>query len=135
MTPPRLAFFVSPHGFGHAARVAAVMAAVHERTGAEFEIFTTVPRWFFDESLAGLFRYYEVVCDVGFVQVSALRYDLRRTVQALNDLVPFDPVLLDALGARVHEAGCSAVLCDISSLGIAVAERAQVPSVLIESFS
>ena len=111
------------------------MAAVHERTGAEFEIFTTVPQWFFDESLAGLFRYHEVVCDVGFVQVSALRYDLRRTVQALNDLVPFDPVLLDALSARVHEAGCSAVLCDISSLGIAVAERAQVPSVLIESFS
>jgi len=133
--PPRLAFFISPHGYGHAARSSAVMTALNESTGAEFDLYTTVPRWFFDESIEGLFRYYEVVCDVGFAQSSALTYDLRATVDALRDLLPFDPVLLDTLAARVLEAGCSAVLCDIAPLGIAVAERAGLPSVLIESFS
>jgi len=32
----RLAFFVSPHGYGHAARSSAVMAALHQRISAEF---------------------------------------------------------------------------------------------------
>ena len=131
----RLAFFVSPHGYGHAARSSAVMAALHQRISAEFELYTTVPRWFFDESIEGLFRYHDVVCDVGFVQASALRYDLDGTVEALRDLLPFDPLLLDDLAASVLEAGCTAVLCDIAPLGIAVAERAGLPSVLIESFS
>ena len=131
----RLAFFVSPHGYGHAARSSAVMAALHERTSAEFELYTTVPRWFFDQSIDGLFRYHEVLCDVGFVQASALRYDLDGTVEALRDLLPFDPLVLDDLAARVLHAGCTTVLCDIAPLGIAVAERAGLPSVLIESFS
>ena len=134
-TPLRLAFFVSPHGYGHAARSAAVMAALHQRTSAQFELYTTVPRWFFDESIEGPFRYHDVVCDVGFVQASALSYDLDGTVEALRDLLPFDPLVLDALAARVLEAGCTAVLCDIAPLGIAVAEHAGLPSVLIESFS
>ena len=131
----RLAFFISPHGYGHAARSSAVMAALNESTGAAFELYTTVPRWFFDVSIEGLFRYNDVACDVGFVQPSALNYDLHRTVEALHDLLPFDPVLLDTLASRVLEAGCEAVLCDIAPLGIAVAERAGLPSVLIESFS
>ena len=41
-TPPRLAFFVSPHGYGHAARSSAVMAALHRKSGVEFELYTTV---------------------------------------------------------------------------------------------
>jgi hypothetical protein len=47
----RIAYFVSPHGFGHAARAAAVMEALSEiDTGVQFEIFTTVPFWFFRDS-------------------------------------------------------------------------------------
>ncbi len=134
-TPPRLAFFVSPHGYGHAARSSAVMAALHRKSGAEFELYTTVPQWFFEESIKGLFRYHHVTCDVGFVQTSALSYDLRGTVEALQDLLPFEQALVDDLAARVLDAGCSAVVCDIAALGIAVAERAGLPSVLIESFS
>ncbi len=43
-----LAYFISPHGFGHAARACAVMSAILERMpGVRFEIFTEVPRWFF----------------------------------------------------------------------------------------
>ena len=48
---------------------------------------------------------------------------------------PSIPLVLDDLAARVLHAGCTTVLCDIAPLGIAVAERAGLPSVLIESFS
>lgn len=132
---PRAAVFVSPHGFGHAARASAVMEALHRRLGFHFELFTSSPPWFFDESVAGTYRYHRVVTDVGFVQTSALAYDLERTVAAVGTLVPFDEELVDRLAAAVRGTGCAFVLCDIAPLGVAVAERAGVPSVLVQNFT
>lgn len=132
---PHLAVFVSPHGFGHAARASAVMEALHRRVGARFELFATTPRWFLDESVEGLYRRHEVDTDAGFFQKSALTYDLERTVDAVRALVPFHPDLVAGLALEVRRSGCRAVLCDISPLGIAVAERAGLPSVLVENFS
>ena len=133
--PPRAAVFVSPHGFGHAARASAVMEALHRRLGCHFELFTSSPPWFFDESVAGMYRYHHVVTDVGFVQTSALAYDLERTVAAVGALVPFDDELVDRLAATVRATGCTFVLCDIAPLGVAVAERAGIPSVLVQNFT
>ncbi|MDX1494510.1 MAG: hypothetical protein R3253_10650 [Longimicrobiales bacterium] len=139
---PRVAAFVSGHGFGHAARSSAVLAALHLRTGTEVELFTDAPRWFFDESIQGIFRYHREVVDVGFRQRSALRVDLKATVEALEDFFPLDAGKTDRLGGKldrlagaVRRAGCRAVLCDISPLGVAVAERAGLPSVVMENFT
>lgn len=133
--PPRAAVFVSPHGFGHAARASAVMEALHRRLGFRFELFTSSPPWFFDESVAGTYRSHPVVTDVGFVQTSALAYDLERTVAAVGAFLPFDDALVDRLASAVRGAGCRFVLCDIAPLGVAVAERAGIPSVLVQNFT
>ena len=135
MSGPRIAAFVSPHGFGHAARSSAVMLEAARAGGAAFDIFTTAPRWFFDESLGDLFAYHEEVVDVGFRQRSALHADVPATVAALRGLLPFDADRVSHLADRVREAGCRAVLCDIAPLGIAVAEAAGLPSLLLENFS
>ncbi|GMV07914.1 MAG: hypothetical protein AMXMBFR53_41890 [Gemmatimonadota bacterium] len=134
-TAPVLAVFVSPHGFGHAARASAVMDALHRGVGARFELFTDAPRWFFDESVRGLYRYHQLVTDVGFFQRSALAIDLAATVDAVRGLVPFHDDLVSGLALEVRLAGCQAVLCDIAPLGVAVAERAGLPSVLVENFT
>ena len=111
------------------------MEALHRRHGARFELFTTVPRWFFDESVPGLYRYHDVVTDVGFVQPSALAVDVEGTVRAVEGWVPFDEDLVKGLALEVQRAGCTAVLCDIAPLGIAVAERAGLASVLVQNFT
>jgi len=111
------------------------MEALHRRTGAHFELYSASPRWFFDESVKGLYRYHEVVTDVGFAQSSALTHDLSRTVAALRDMVPFDDDLVSGLALEIRLAGCHAVLCDVAPLGVAVAERAGLPSVLVENFT
>ncbi len=52
----RIAYFVTPHGYGHASRAAAVMAALLELDASiRFEIFTQVPAWFFESSLGESF--------------------------------------------------------------------------------
>src|SRR6188768_2497009 len=83
--PRRVAYFVSPHGFGHAARAAAVSTALRERLSSiEVELWTTVPRWFFEESLDFPFLYREFSCDVGLVQRTPVAEDLPATVDALE---------------------------------------------------
>jgi len=111
------------------------MEALHRRAGARFELFASTPRWFFDESVAGLYRHHRVVTDVGFFQTSALAFDAAETVRAVRAMVPFHENLVAGLALEVRRSECSAVLCDIAPLGVAVAERAGLPSVLVENFT
>jgi hypothetical protein len=133
--PLRLACFVTPHGFGHAARACAVLAAVGRRVPLAVELFTTVPEWFFRESLAVPFAVHPLRCDVGLVQHDAMSEDLPATVRELADLVPFSDALLSRLATAMAERRCDAVMCDVAPLGIAAARRAGLPVALVENFT
>ncbi len=131
-----IACFVSPHGFGHAARACAVIEALsRSRPSLRFHIYTTVPRWFFAESLSGRFEYHPCRTDVGLVQVSPLEEDLEATVGALDHAPWRDSSLVEALARSIGRLGCGLVLADISPLGLRVARRAGLPSVLVENFT
>ena len=138
----RYAFFVTPHGFGHAGRASAVMSAILARQpDAFFEIFTRVPDWFFHMSLnhaaagASPYRYHDVLTDVGLVQATSMIEDLPATIDRLGELLPYRADALDALAAVLTDTGCRAVLCDIAPLGIAAAHRAGLPALLVENFT
>lgn len=134
--PISIAFFITPHGFGHAARAASVMEAMHAlNPDVRFEIFTAVPPWFFEDSITAPFQVHGVVTDVGLVQTSALEEDVSATVDRLDRFLPFDPTLVDELCGKVSRLKCRCVVCDIAPLGIAVASKAGIPSVLIENFT
>jgi len=131
-----VACFVSPHGFGHAARACAVLHALQQIVPQfQAHIFTTVPEWFFAESLPGAFTYHSCMTDVGMAQTSPLHEDVEATVARLEAFLPFHASTIDPLAAVVGAAGARAVLCDISPLGIAVAAAAGLPSILIENFT
>ncbi|MCP4752268.1 MAG: hypothetical protein GY866_15350 [Proteobacteria bacterium] len=131
-----IAFFASPHGFGHAARSAAIMSALHEvNPSIRFEIFTLVPEWFFRESLSACFVHHSLATDVGLVQANPLQEDLPATLRRLDDYFPLDPVLIANLAEKLVETGCDLVVCDIAPLGIEVARKASLPSVLVENFT
>jgi hypothetical protein len=132
----RIAFFISPHGFGHAARACAVMEALRRiRPEIGFEIFTTVPEWFFSESLSLNFAYHRVTTDIGLVQKDAFHEDLEATRRSLDLFIPFQPRHVSTLAGQLLAAGCEGVVCDISPLGIAAARLAGIPSVLVENFT
>ncbi len=132
---PAIACFVSPHGLGHAARAAAVLAALQERCpDLRLECLTTAPAAFFAASGCRHLAVHSVRTDIGFVQQSALVSDVAATVEALDAFLPFDASLLASLAGQIQRAGCRAVLCDIAPLGVAVARAAGVTSVLIENF-
>jgi len=131
-----VACFVSPHGFGHAARACAVLAEMHRREPAlRFEVFTTVPEWFFAESLAAPFGYHPEEADVGLAQRTALVEDLDATLLRLGEFLPFPAARLDRLAGRLRSLGCAIAVCDISPLGLAAAAHAGIASALIENFT
>jgi len=136
-----IAYFVTDHGFGHASRSAAVMAALQSlKPDLRFEIFSACPKWIFNASIptensqAG-FGYHEVKTDLGPIQSTPLKEDLNATSRALDRWLPFDPDLVDGLAGQLTALGCQLVVCDISPLGIAAAHRASLPSVLVENFT
>jgi hypothetical protein len=134
--PASIAYFVTAHGFGHATRAAALMEAMHGlQPSVRFELFTTSPQWIFSDSLSEPFGYHAVRGDVGMVQVSALQENLPGTLEALQNLFPLDPLLLDQVAETLISTGCCLAVCDIAPLGIAAAMRAGIASVLVENFT
>jgi UDP:flavonoid glycosyltransferase YjiC (YdhE family) len=134
--PRRIAFFISPHGFGHAARAASVMEALAQiEPSYRFDIFTTVPRWFFANCNSFAFKYHRLLTDIGLVQQTPFQEDLPATVQKLKKLLPFNPSRIATMAETIRRLKCNLVVCDIAPMGIRVAEAAGVPSVLIENFT
>jgi hypothetical protein len=131
-----IAYIISPHGFGHAARASAVMSAVHELDSTvRFEIFTTIPLFFFEESLTGPFKCHSFVTDIGFVQKSAFEEDMKETVRKLDSFLPFSPLLIENLSTKLKNLECLLVICDIAAIGILAAKKANIPSMLVENFT
>jgi hypothetical protein len=133
---PRVGYFITPHGFGHAARAAAVMAAIHEiNHSVHFHIFTKVPSWVFMDSLSGPFTYHSLLTDIGIVQETALDGNLSETCRKLNDFLPFRSSRVSKLSRLVRELRCELIICDIAPMGIEVAREADITSVLVENFT
>ena len=132
----RIAYFISPHGFGHAARAAAVMEALSEiNTAVRFDIFTTVPAWFFKDTLSAPFNYHRLVTDIGLVQKNAFQADLENTLQTLDGFFPAAPSLIAEIAEKISVLKSALIICEIAPMGILVAKEAHIPSILIENFT
>jgi hypothetical protein len=132
----RIAYFVSPHGFGHAARASAVMQSLSELDASvHFEIFTTLPTWFFQDSMSASFNCHALLTDIGLIQKTAFLADLNDTLSSLNDFLPFPASLISENAAIVKKLNCILIICDIAPMGILIAKKAEIPSMLIENFT
>ncbi len=132
----RIAFFVSSHGLGHAARAAGIMAAMHDLSAAiRFEIFTAAPYWFFEQTLSGPFSYHPLLTDIGLVQSTPFHENLLETLKRLDDFLPLDPQWIERISRSVLDSRCELILCDISPVGIAVGRASAIQSVLVDNFT
>jgi hypothetical protein len=131
-----IAYFISPHGFGHAARSSAIMAALHHLDPyIRFEIYTLIPEWFFAESLTGCYHYHSLKTDIGLIQKSPLSEDAEATLYALDQFLPFPQDLIKQVAQNLTENRCLYAICDISPLGILAGKTAGLATVLIENFT
>lgn len=77
---PTLAFYVSGHGFGHAARDIEVLNALAaRRPDIDVHVRTSTPRWLFDLTARGPVTVSGARVDTGVAQRGSLQVDLDRT--------------------------------------------------------
>lgn len=129
-----IGYFVSSHGYGHAARACAVMEKMWELKPGKFFIFTSVPDWFFHNSLMFSFEYINIQTDVGLVQSTPFDEDIEKTIVALNDFLPFTNNC-ESLIQSVSQMKLDLILSDISPLGLWIAKQLGIPAILIENFT
>ncbi len=132
-----LAYFISPHGFGHAARSCAVMEAIHgEDPSIRFEIIHHGSGMVFPRLAGRAFRlpclpggYWpgpERSADRGYPRHAPAAWRIScRSIRKPS--MTWQP--------SVRQLGCQRVVCDIAPLGIAVARQAGIPSILVENFT
>lgn len=136
MAVRRVAYFVTPHGYGHATRSIAIMAALQELdVDVELHVFTAVKEALFRESLGVGFTYHREVCDVGLIQKDALEIDEAATVAALTRLLDPQSDDTDRLARKLKALAIDLVVCDIATLGLLAARVAGIPVMLVENFT
>ncbi len=131
-----IAYFVSSHGFGHASRATAVMAALQARVpGISFELYTGTPEWLFRDARLSDYVYHPGAVDVGLIQRNPMEHDLPETVEAVNRYLDGIPQRSDELAEDLKKSNVRAVICDISPLGIVTGKKAGLPVFLFENFT
>ncbi|MBS4067189.1 MAG: hypothetical protein KGZ62_01145, partial [Sulfurimonas sp.] len=132
----QVAFFVTSHGFGHAARACAVMYQLRQMyDDIHFHIFSSLPTHVFTLELIGSAYFYNNSIDVGVKQNGALDFDLNATARSLEVFLSGFDADAERLAVQLHALRCDWVICDIAPLGIAAATYLGLPVVLIENFS
>lgn len=131
-----IAYFVTDHGYGHATRAAAVMAAVaQEVPGVCFEVFTTAPKWLLGNQQVFRHRYHHEKTDVGLIQSTPFDVDLEATIAELSRFLPFEAGKVAKAVSYLRKIDCRMVISDIAPLGIYIAKQAGIPAALVENFT
>jgi L-arabinokinase len=136
LAAPQLLFYVSGHGFGHATRIRALIAALAERApaGPRVHVRTEAPHWIFTERDAGV-DCTSAPVDAGVLQHGGMDLDIDGTLAA------HEAFAADWEGALAREArfieglAPDLVVADIPPLAFAAARRAGVPAVGVANFS
>ena len=131
-----IAFFISPHGFGHAARACAVINAIQNIDPTIFvHIFSSIPKWFIEESFVKNYQYHYFITDIGLIQNDPFIENIDKTIEALDSFIPFTNSEVDGICQYLKKIECRLLLCDISPLGIFLSKNTSINSVLIENFT
>jgi hypothetical protein len=129
-----LVLYVSGHGYGHATREAAIVAALKElRPGLPLEVRTHAPAWIFAESSPAV-AVSRGGADPGMTQEDALDVDLPATLRAHRELgARWDELVAEEAGWLAANRA-RLVVGDIPPLAFAAAAAAGVPSVGVSNF-
>ena len=131
-----IVFYISGHGFGHAARsIEVINAILAKRPETRIGVRTSAPRWLFDFTVKGKVTYSTLECDTGVVQIDALTLDeadsIRRASAFHSDLVT-----RAASETRVlRELGAGLIVGDIPPLAFAVGASAGIATVALGNFT
>ena len=132
----RLAYYITPHGFGHAIRSLEVANQLLLRAPElEIIIVSTIPEFLLNQNLQRSLSVRARQLDIGLVQQDSLRFDLSATLKGLHLLHAHRTHLVSEETNFLETSGIQAVICDIPFLPFAAASQAGIPAIGISNFT
>ncbi|MEL6404440.1 MAG: hypothetical protein AAFR81_08760 [Chloroflexota bacterium] len=124
-----IAYYISSHGYGHAARQGAVVKALGAR-GVDVYVRTGAPEKFFPTATG----YHGQAYDSGMVQSDGLTFDIPATLATLHAFAEQEAQLVQQEVTFLRETGCQLVVSDMPPLACEIAHQAGIPSVVVSHF-
>ncbi len=136
MPAKRIAYYITPHGFGHAIRSLEIIRALGKRhPDAEITPVTDLPAFLFDRLPAGAASVRVKRLDVGLAQRDSLRFDLDETLDALDALFRNYNTRVDEEETFLREGRFGGIVSDIAFAPFTAAKRLGLPSVGVGNFT
>jgi hypothetical protein len=134
--PVHLLAAITPHGFGHAAQVAAVLNVLRDRLpDLRLTLLTAVPPAFLHGRIQGDFELINAAPDFGLVMNSGLAIDLEASAAAYRDTHVDWHDRVDREAGRLERLSPDLVLADVPYLTLAAAGRARIAAVAMCSLN
>ena len=131
-----VAYYVSGHGLGHAARAGEVVRALAALGVADrIHVRTRAPAEMFGEFTGTPVTVHPVSTDAGAVEETPLRIDPRRTLEAAGDVLRRRDEIIAAEQAFIREAGVGLIASDAPFLAGDVGAAAGVPCLALTNFT
>ena len=127
---PRIAYFVSSHGFGHAARTRTILEKIESH--ADVTLFATTPNWFWGN--LGV-NHVHFQADIGCIQQGTLNIDEDATLAAFRQFKTSFQRRFEQLRLLHQSNPFDLIVTDIAPEPLEFAVKLNVPSVLVANFT
>ena len=127
---PRIAYFVSSHGFGHAARTRTILEKLESH--AAVTLFATTPNWFWGNLAVDRVQFQ---ADIGCIQQGTLNIDEAATLAAFRQFKTGFQLRFEQLSLLHQSNPFDLIVTDIAPEPLEFAVKLNVPSVLVANFT
>ena len=103
-----IAVFVTPHGFGHASRISAVINATLQISSVtQILLFGRTPSWFWSNNFPPGINYtcFTETTDVGLIQKSPFEHDLKKTIAQLHTFFEKEDSHVNRIADQLKQLG------------------------------
>ncbi len=122
----KIAFFLTGHGFGHGVRNSAIISALPP--DVEVDIYTSLPKAFFQEELHRPYRLIPCEIDCGCLQTSTVNVDIEATFARYAELDNDRARAIKHFSAQLVNSRTDLVIGDIPPLAFPIAKAAAIPA-------
>ena len=131
-----LVYYISGHGFGHAARsIELTKAIIAARPDTRVIVKTSAPAWLFETNLGAAAHLVPFQADTGISQIDSVTIDERDSLERAVAFYGHFDELARREAQFLRSSGATAVLGDMPPLAHAAAAHAGVPSIAIGNFT
>jgi len=131
-----IAFYISGHGLGHAARdIELIRAILRRHDRVRILIRTSAAPWIFDGIRGPRVDLQACETDPGMTQLDSLHIDIEETARRAASFHRDFDRRVEAESAFLHGARVRLVVGDVPPLAIAAARSAGLPSILLANFT